>query len=287
MRIASWDEYELIDASAGERLEKWGNKILIRPDPQIIWNTPKNDLRWSNANAHYYRSKSGGGEWNKLNSINSPWKISYKSLKFKINIFGFKHTGIFPEQAVNWEFCENKISNFGKKINILNLFAYTGGATLVCAKSGASICHVDSSKGMVAWAKENAKLSNLSNSNIRWIVDDCIKFVSREKRRGNKYHGIIMDPPSFGRGINGEIWKIEENLYDFIILCESIMSDDAVFFMLNSYTTGLSPSVMDYMLNEIIAKKRGGRVHSDEIGLKVTSSNLILPSGSTSIWTYD
>lgn len=285
MRIASWDEYELIDASSGERLEKWGEKILIRPDPQIIWNTSKNDFRWNKADAHYYRSKSGGGSWNDSNSIVSPWEINYKDLKFKINIFNFKHTGIFPEQAINWDFCENVISSLSQNIDVLNLFAYTGGATLSCSKCGAKVCHVDSSKGMVNWARENARLSNLSNSDIRWIVDDCVKFVSREKRRGNKYHGVIMDPPSFGRGPNGEIWKIEENLYDFIVLCESIMAEESVFFILNSYTTGLSPSTIDYMMNDILVKKRGGRVFSDEIGLTVTSSQLVLPSGATSIWT--
>lgn len=287
MRVSFWDEYELIDASDGERLERWKDRILIRPDPQIIWKAPKKDTRWHNADAHYHRSKSGGGQWENLKSISCPWDICYRDLKFKLNIFGFKHTGIFPEQAINWDFCRGIVSKSKKSLKILNLFAYTGGASIACAKAGGNVCHVDSSKGMVAWAKENAALSNIGNDKIRWIVDDCVKFVLREKRRGNEYDGIIMDPPSFGRGSNGEIWKIEENLYELLELCESIMSRDAEFFILNSYTTGLSPAVMQYMLGEVIFKKRGGKISSDEIGLQVSSSKFILPSGSTAIWVRD
>lgn len=286
MRVSYWNDYELIDVSSGERLERWKDKILIRPDPQIIWNTTKKDKRWSNPDAHYYRSENGGGKWDKPVNFNSPWIISYNELKFKIDVFGFKHTGVFPEQAVNWDFCINLISNQKYPLNVLNLFAYTGGATLACAKAGAKVCHVDASKGMVSWARSNATISGLSDRPIRWIVDDCIKFVQKEKRRGNKYDAIIMDPPSFGRGPSGELWKIEENLYDFVVLCESIMSESAKFFILNSYTTGLSPSVMKYILDQVLQKKRGGSVISDEIGLKVSSSGDILPSGSSSIWHF-
>lgn len=284
MRIAKWNDYELIDASCGERLERWGEKILIRPDPQIIWNTKKNDKRWYCADAHYYRAKSGGGHWDKISDFESPWEISYGNLKFKVDTLGFKHTGVFPEQAVNWDFCQDIISKSQIEMNILNLFAYTGCATLACASAGAKVCHVDASKGMVSWARENAQRSRLSDKPIRWIVDDCVKFVQREKRRGNEYNGIIMDPPSFGRGSNGELWKLEENFYDFLELCESIMAEDSKFFILNSYTTGLSPSVMEYMIREIVQKKHGGRVMSDEIGIKVAMSSGILPSGATSIW---
>lgn len=289
MRTAEfWEDYELIDTSCGERLERWGNKILIRPDPQIIWKTEKLHPGWNSADAHYYRSKNGGGHWENLNFIDeSSWMISYKKLHLKVGLLGFKHTGVFPEQAVNWDLCSNIISNCKKQLNILNLFAYTGVATLACASAGAKVCHVDASKGMVAWARENAKLSGLSERPVRWIVDDCVKFVQREKKRGNKYDGIIMDPPSFGRGSGGEIWRLEDNIYDFINLCESIMAEDAKFFILNSYTTGLSPSVMEYMLCEIIKRKRNGNILSDEIGLKVSTSEGILPSGASCIWISD
>ena len=284
MRTSEWKDYELIDASGWERLERWGDKLLIRPDPQIIWDTEKTDERWDNADAIFYRSKNGGGFWDKSPELTDPWEISYKDFKFKVDTLGFKHTGVFPEQAVNWEFCQELISKSKEEMNILNLFAYTGCSTLACASAGAKVCHVDASKGMVAWGKENAKKSNLSGKSIRWIVDDCVKFVQREKKRGNKYNGIIMDPPSFGRGPNGEVWKLDEEIYDFLVLCEALMSDDCKFLLLNSYTAGFPPSVMDYMLREIIQKKHGGRIESDEIGLKVTLSGGILPCGSTSIW---
>lgn len=287
MRYTSnWHDYEIIDCSAGERLERWGKTILVRPDPQIIWNTPKIDKRWACPDAIYHRSNTGGGRWEiKNKNIKDSWKISYENLKFGIKMMNFKHTGVFPEQAVNWDLFKKIISSSKDSVNVLNLFAYTGGATLACAQAGASVCHVDASKGMVSWARENAKISNLEDKPIRWIVDDCEKFVLREIKRGKKYEGIIMDPPSYGRGPKGEIWKIEDNLFDFVKLCESLLSDDAEFFVINSYSTGLCASVMGYMLSKTIKEKRGGFVFCDEIGLPVSSSNLILPAGATAIWS--
>lgn len=284
MRIAKWKDYELLDASSGERLERWGDIILIRPDPQIIWNTDRNNTVWSKANAVYHRSKTGGGYWEEKTKLPNIWKIQYNNLTFGLKPMGFKHTGVFPEQAVNWDFTITKIRNCKRKVKILNLFAYTGAATLAAASAGAEVCHVDASKGMVAWARENAKYSNMSDKPIRWLVDDCIKFVKREQRRGNKYDGIIMDPPSYGRGPGGEVWKLENELYNFVNECSKILSDNALFFMLNSYTTGLPLSVMEYIVNLCIQKKMGGKVTSDEIGLNVTSSFLVLPCGSTVIW---
>ena len=283
----NWKEYELIDATNGNRLERWGDKILIRPDPQIIWNTEAKDIRWKNADGIYHRSNSGGGSWEVKNKdIQTSWNISYNGLKFGIKIMNFKHTGVFPEQAINWDLLDKIISSSkNKKMNVLNLFAYTGGATLASAKAGAKVCHVDASKGMVSWARENAKMSNLENSPIRWIVDDCEKFVLREIRRNNKYDGIIMDPPSYGRGPNGEIWKIEDNLFEFVNECEKLLSDDPEFFIINSYSTGFSASTIEYLVSEIVKKKYGGFVFSSEIGIKVMSSGLILPSGSTVIWS--
>lgn len=286
MREAVWKEYELIDTSAGERLERWGDKILIRPDPQIIWTTEKSDPRWKNAHARYIRSKSGGGSWTVYKKLPDVWHVAYGDITFGVKPMGFKHTGIFPEQAINWEYAAEKIKNEKRQLNILNLFAYTGGATLACLNAGAKVCHVDASKGMVQWAKENAALSKLADRPVRWIVDDCVKFVKREIRRGNKYDGIIMDPPSYGRGPGGEIWKLEEQLFPFIELCSELLSEDAVFFILNSYTAGLSPSVMQYLLSVTIAKKHGGSVFADEIGLKATDTGLILPCGSTVIWAH-
>lgn len=283
MRVAKWKDYELLDASSGERLERWGNIVLIRPDPQIIWNTGRSAI-WNRADAVYHRSKSGGGYWEEKTKLPSVWKIQYNNLTFGLKPMGFKHTGVFPEQAVNWDFTINKIKNCGRKVKILNLFAYTGAATLAAASAGAEVCHVDASKGMVTWARENAKYSNMSSKPIRWLVDGCIKFVKREQRRGNKYDGIIMDPPSYGRGPGGEVWKLEDELYNFVNECSKILSDNALFFMLNSYTSGLSSSVMEYIVNLCIQKKMGGTVTSDEIGLNVTSSSLILPCGSTVIW---
>jgi len=285
LRAANWKDYELLDTSAGERLGRWGEVILIRPDPQIIWNTPKQLALWKQAHARYRRSSTGGGAWQILKKVPPVWKISYGDLRFQLKTMGFKHTGVFPEQAVNWDFTGNLIRNAPKPLKVLNLFAYTGGATLACAQAGASVCHVDASKGMVAWARENAAASGLSDRPIRWLVDDCIKFVQREQRRGNRYDGIIMDPPSYGRGPGGEVWKLEEQLFSLVELCRSILSPDAKFFLLNSYTTGLSPSVMEYLLGVLLQKPMGGRVASDEIGLPVTSTGQVLPCGSTAIWT--
>ncbi|MBE6823752.1 MAG: SAM-dependent methyltransferase [Ruminococcaceae bacterium] len=285
MRISSnWVDYELIDCSNGERLERWGDIILIRPDPQIIWNTKRENPLWHRAHAKYHRSNSGGGQWQVFKKLPSQWSLKYNDLVFNVKPMGFKHTGIFPEQAVNWDFASDIIKNADRQLNVLNLFGYTGCATLACLEAGAKVCHVDASKGMVQWAKENAVSSGLSDRPVRWLVDDCMKFVAREQRRGNKYDGLIMDPPSYGRGPGGEVWKLEEQLYSFLELCSTILSDDAHFFILNSYTTGLSASVMEYMLSTIIQRKFGGTVSSSEIGLPVTDSKLVLPCGSTAIW---
>ena len=284
MRSANWKDYELIDTSQGERLERWGDIILIRPDPQIIWNTPKENPLWRNAHARYHRSSSGGGKWEQNRKIPAVWQISYRNIVFRIKPMGFKHTGVFPEQAANWDFVDGIIRKSDKQLNVLNLFAYTGGATLACLNAGAKVCHVDASRGMVQWAKENAEASGLSDRPVRWLVDDCIKFVQREKRRGNKYDGIIMDPPSYGRGPGGEVWKLEEQLYPLVELCSEILSNDARFFILNSYTTGLSPAVMEYLLGAVLTPKLGGSVAADEIGLKVTDTGLVLPCGSTALW---
>lgn len=284
MRTAKdWKQFEVIDTSGGEKLERWGDVILTRPDPQVIWNTPKGDV-WRKTNARYLRSSSGGGKWEIKNMPRDHWTIEYKQLRFKISPTGFKHTGLFPEQAVNWDFMADKIKNAGREVSVLNLFAYTGGATLACAAEGAKVCHVDASKGMVAWARENAQLSNLQDKPIRWIVDDCKKFVEREIRRGNRYDGIVMDPPSYGRGPGGEVWKLEDSIYDLVELCAQVLSDDPLFFLLNSYTTGLSPSVMEYILGVTVGKQHKGKVSSSEIGLPVSQSGYVLPCGSTAIW---
>ena len=264
MRIAdNWKDYELIDCSDGEKLERWGDVILIRPDPQIIWHTKRTHPLWRKAHARYIRSNKGGGEWQIFRKIPKQWSVNYNDLKFNVKTMGFKHTGIFPEQATNWDFARNKIKNENRELNILNLFGYTGCATLSCMKEGARVCHVDASKGMVLWAKENAVASGIADKPVRWLVDDCIKFVEREIRRGHHYDGIIMDPPSYGRGPNGEVWKLEDNLYSLIELCEKVLSDDPVFFILNSYSTGLSAGVMEYMLGAILKPKFGGKVSSD------------------------
>ncbi len=278
-----WKDYEVIDSSEGEKLERWGKYILLRPDPQVIWQTEKRDPRWRKLNGHYYRSKKGGGEW-KFFNLPKEWKIHYKDLTFHLQPFSFKHTGLFPEQAVNWDWCSEKIKAAKRPIRVLNLFAYTGGATVAAAKAGASVTHVDASKGMVTWAKENAELSGLKDAPIRWIVDDCVKFVEREIRRGKEYDAIIMDPPSYGRGPKGEIWKIEEKIYPFIQLCTKVMSKDPLFFLINSYTTGLQPAVLSYMLSTEIQRKIGGVVTADEIGLPVTSNGLVLPCGASGRW---
>ncbi len=284
MRVAQWNDYELIDTSYGERLERWGGVILIRPDPQIIWDTPKTNLLWKNAHARYHRSNTGGGHWQEYQNVPAVWSIRYKNLAFRLKTMGFKHTGIFPEQAVNWDFAMDKIKTAQRPVKVLNLFGYTGAASLACAAAGAQVCHVDASKGMVAWAKENAVLSGLADKPIRWLVDDCVKFVQRERRRGNTYDGIIMDPPSYGRGPGGEVWKLEEQLYGLVELCLPILSRQPLFFILNSYTTGLSPAVMEYLLGVMLKKTFGGTVSSGEIGLPVTAAGLVLPCGSTAIW---
>ena len=286
-----WKDYEVLDTSEGEKLERWGRYLLVRPDPQVIWNTPKAHSGWKKCNAHYHRSKKGGGEW-EFFDLPEQWSISYQSpslrreLRFQLKPFSFKHTGLFPEQAVNWDWFSEKIHNAvlaGRPVKVLNLFAYTGGATLAAAAAGASVTHVDASKGMVGWAKENATASGLADAPVRWLVDDCVKFVERELRRGNHYDGIIMDPPSYGRGPKGEIWKIEDSIHAFIQLCAKLLSDDPLFFLVNSYTTGLAPAVLTYMISTEL-KDFGGRVDSQEIGLPVTGSGLILPCGASGRW---
>lgn len=278
-----WKDYELLDTSDGQRLEKWKKYTLVRPDPQVIWNGVKRHPLWKRADGIYSR-EGGGGKWVKLD-VPESWNISYKELTFKIKPMGFKHTGLFPEQAVNWDWFSSLIKNAGRPIKVLNLFAYTGGATVAAAKAGASVCHVDASRGMVQTAKENAALSGLSEAPIRYIVDDCAKFVEREARRGNKYDGIIMDPPSYGRGPSGEVWKLEDNIGKFVSSAAALLSDDPLFFLVNSYTTGLSASTMGYILGLEIAEKRGGKVVSDEIGLPVTRTGIALPCGASSRWT--
>ncbi len=280
-----WQDYQLIDCSCGEKLEIWGKEVLVRPDPQVIWKSEKEDSRWFTPNARYIRSKTGGGNWQVYSSMPSVWQINYKDLTFNIKTMGFKHTGLFPEQAVNWDYTREVIRNSGKdEVKVLNLFAYTGGATVACLKEGASVVHVDASKGMTLWAKENAQSSGVADKNVRWIVDDCIKFVQREIRRGNTYDIIILDPPSYGRGPKGEIWHLEDSLYDFVKLIKQVLSDDALMVLLNSYTTGLSASVMKYILDDVITKEKGGSVTADEIGLPVSAAGGILPCGATAIW---
>ena len=280
-----WKDYELLDASKKERLERWGDIILIRPDPQIIWNTPKINKNWQNPNAIYHRSSSGGGKWEVKNIPKNIWNISYGNLKFNIKMMNFKHTGIFPEQAVNWDLFRKIILKRSQKTNVLNLFAYTGGATLACAEAGAEVCHVDAAKGMVSWARENAKLSNLDNKPIRWIVDDCEKFVLREIKRGRKYDCIIMDPPSYGRGPTGQVWKIEEDLYGLVEMTLKLLSDDPCFVLMSSYSTGLSPSVMGYVLASCNPRGRA-EIHCEELGLPVSSTGYSLPCGASArmVW---
>lgn len=281
-----WKDYEVIDTSTGEKLERWGDYILVRPDPQVIWNTPKNNAGWRKKNGHYHRSVKGGGEWEFWN-LPEEWSIHYKELTFHLKPFSFKHTGLFPEQAVNWDWFSELIRNAGRPIKALNLFAYTGGATLSAAKAGANVTHVDASKGMVAWAKENAAASGLKDAPIRWLVDDCVKFVEREIRRGNQYDAIIMDPPSYGRGPKGEIWKIEESIYPFIELTTQILTDKPLFYLVNSYTTGLQPAVLTYMIQTALVPRFGGVVESSEIGLPVSSNGLVLPCGASGRWTQN
>ena len=284
MRIAdNWQDYELIDTSSGEKLERWGKVRLIRPDPQIIWKTPKG-TDWQKADAHYHRSNKGGGQWETLKKLPESWQVAYDGLVFKISPTGFKHTGLFPEQAVNWDLFRKLIREAGRPISVLNLFAYTGGATLACLQAGATVCHVDASKGMVQWAKDNAALSGLSDRPVRWIVDDCEKFVQREIRRGHHYDAIIMDPPSYGRGPGGEVWQLEEKIYDLLSLCTGVLSDKPLFFALNSYTTGLSPSVMAHLLGVTLGRQFEGEITADEIGLPESRSGLTLPCGSTALF---
>ena len=280
-----WTDYELLDSSDGERLEKWGKYVLIRPDPQIIWKKAAQHKAWKNADAIYKRSSSGGGGWSK-NTLPQSWNIKYESLglTFVLKPMGFKHTGLFPEQAANWEWFSELIKKAGRPIKVLNLFAYTGGATIAAAKAGASVVHVDAAKGMVAQAKENAALSGLSDAPIRYIVDDCKKFVEREIRRGNKYDAVIMDPPSYGRGPSGEVWKIEDSVDELITLTSSILSDEPLFFLVNSYTTGLSPAAMQYIIGLKVQSRYGGKLEAGELGLRTTSTSLAIPCGASARW---
>lgn len=286
MKIASnWKDYEILDMANGEKLERWGNVTLVRPDPQIIWKQKSFPNKWKEVNAVYNRSKTGGGSWNYKKQMPKAWQIKYKNLTFNIKPMGFKHTGLFPEQAVNWDWMINKIENekkHKKEIKVLNLFAYTGGATVACLSAGASVCHVDSSKGMVSWAKENVISSKLADRKVRYIIDDVVKFVQREIRRGNKYDAIIMDPPSYGRGAKGEVWQFENNIYDLVELCTQVLSDDPLFFLINSYTTGISAKVLENMLRLEIKKK--GTLSSGEIGLPMKNSEIILPCGIYARW---
>ena len=286
MRAATrWKDYELIDAADGERLERWGDILLIRPDPQILWKTPRRSPLWNKAHARYHRSHTGGGQWERLKPLPDVWEIGYGSLRFRLKPMGFKHTGLFPEQAVNWDAMSAWIREAGRPIRVLNLFGYTGGATLACTAAGAHVTHVDASKGMVAWGRENAAASGLADRPMRWLVDDCGKFVQREQRRGNTYDAILMDPPSYGRGPGGEVWKLEEQIYDLVEQCAALLSDRPLFFAINSYPTGLSPSVMQYILGTLVSPKHAGVLSADEIGLPVTQSGLVLPCGATALWT--
>ncbi len=287
MRIATdWKKYRVIDTSQGEKLEDWNGVTMIRPEPTAIWQTPKQEPRWNHADGHYIRSNTGGGNWSFSRKLPESWTLPYAplDLTFRVQPTGFKHMGLFPEQATNWKWMTEKIASADRPISVLNLFAYTGGATLACAAAGASVCHVDASKGMTGWARENASLSNLSEKPIRWIVDDCEKFVAREIRRGHHYDAIIMDPPSYGRGPGGEVWKLEENLFPLVKLCAGVLSETPLFFLLNSYTTGLSPNVCGYILGSILIPKFRGKVSADEIGLPVESSGMALPCGATARW---
>lgn len=275
----NWKNYEVIDCSNGEKLERWGDYILVRPDPQVIWDTPREQKGWKNRNAHYHRSAKGGGEW-EFFDLPKQWSITYEGLTFQLKPFSFKHTGLFPEQAANWDWFSGKIRKAGRPVKVLNLFAYTGGATLAAAAAGASVTHVDASKGMVAWARENAASSKLGDAPIRWIVDDCVKFVEREIRRENRYDAVIMDPPSYGRGPKGEIWKIEDAIYPLVKLCAELLTEEPLFFLINSYTTGLQPAVLSYMISTALNRFHG-KVSADEVGLPVSSSGLVLPCGAS------
>ena len=275
----------MIDASDGERLERWKDIILIRPDPQVMWHGDRKNPLWKNAHAIYHRSNSGGGYWEMLKTVPKVWNVNYKDLTFRLKPMDFKHTGLFPEQAVNWDLMSECIKSAGRPVKVLNLFAYTGGATVACLKAGASVTHVDAAKGMVQWAKENANASGVGDRPVRWLVDDCLKFIAREIRRGNKYDGIVMDPPSYGRGPNGEVWKLEQQLDELLYSSAKILSDDAIFFLLNSYSGGISPTILNYMVKNIVAGKRNGDVTTAEIGLKITDRDIALPCGNTTVWT--
>ncbi len=279
-----WKDYEVIDTSSGEKLERWGDYMLVRPDPQVIWKTDKKHFGWKKWNGHYHRSSKGGGEW-EFRNLPEEWTINYKELTFNLKPFSFKHTGLFPEQAANWDWFSSLIKEANREIKVLNLFAYTGGATVSAAKAGAKVTHVDAAKGMVAWAKENAASSGLADAPIRYLVDDCVKFVEREIRRGNKYDGIIMDPPSYGRGPKGEIWKIEDSVFPFIELTSKLLSDNPLFFLINSYTTGLQPAVLSYMLHTVLDPIHPGTIEANEIGLPIKSNGLVLPCGASGRWT--
>ena len=281
-----WKDYELLDCSEGEKLERWGEHILVRPDPQAIWKTPRSHPGWRRPDARYARSSSGGGQW-EIKKVPERWTVDYGELTFNIKPMNFKHTGLFPEQASNWDFAARQIRGAGRPISVLNLFAYTGAATVACAAAGASVCHVDAAKGMVAWAKENAASSGVADRPIRWIIDDCAKFVEREIRRGRRYDAVIMDPPSYGRGPSGEVWRLEENLWGFVELVAQVLSDQPLFFLISSYTTGLAPSVLTYILESIVTRRHGGHTASDELGLPVTASGLVLPCGSAGRWTAE
>lgn len=287
----TWKDYELLDATDGNRLERWGETLLIRPDPQVVWKTPKQSPLWAKADAIYHRSNQGGGEWEYRRRLPEKWKISCGEGEDKLTLIvsptGFKHTGVFPEQAANWDFIDDQIRRAGRPVSVLNLFAYTGVATLAAAAAGASVCHVDAAKGMVAWARENAAASGLSGAPIRWIIDDCAKFVEREIKRGRRYDAVIMDPPSYGRGPSGEIWKLEKDLFPFLKLVSGVLSDDPLFFIINSYTTGLAPSVLTCLLDSVVTPRFGGGTVSDELGLPVTDSGLVLPCGATGRWTRE
>ena len=279
-----WQDYELLDCGGGEKLERWGRQVLVRPDPQAIWAPEGRHSGWRKADGRYNRSATGGGHWEK-NALPESWPIRYGELTFQVKPMNFKHTGLFPEQAVNWDFAMEQIRGANRPVRVLNLFAYTGAATVACAAAGASVCHVDAAKGMVAWAKENARCSGLSEAPIRWIVDDCAKFVEREIRRGRQYDAIIMDPPSYGRGPGGEVWKLEDNLYPFVKLCAGVLSDTPLFVILNSYTTGLAPSVLGYILQLLVGRRFGGKVSWDELGLPCAATGMALPCGATGRWT--
>ena len=279
-----WKDYELLDCGGGEKLERWGRQLLVRPDPQAIWESKRENPGWKKAQGRYFRSAAGGGHWEK-DALPEQWQVRYRDLTFHVKPMNFKHTGLFPEQAVNWDFAREQIAQAGRPVKVLNLFAYTGGATVACAAAGAQVCHVDAAKGMVAWARENAKASGRADAPVRGIIDDCATFVERESRRGKTYDAIILDPPSYGRGPGGEVWKLEDNLFPFLKLCAQVLSDRPLFMILNSYTTGLAPSVLGYMLHLLVAEKYGGKVTWDELGLPVTDTGLCLPCGATGRWT--